>query len=62
MIANLAGPDIIIVIVILGVVLFGGKAIPSIARNLGSAKSEFEKGLKESKNKAEAETEPKSEQ
>jgi Sec-independent protein translocase protein TatA len=30
------------------VVLFGGAAIPKLARNLGSAKHEFEKGLKES--------------
>jgi len=29
------------------VVLFGGAAIPKLARNLGSAKNEFEKGLKE---------------
>jgi Sec-independent protein translocase protein TatA len=32
------------------VLIFGGAAIPKLARNLGSAKTEFEKGLKEGKN------------
>jgi len=41
--------DGIIVIVVVAVLIFGGAAIPKFARNLGSAKSEFEKGLKESK-------------
>lgn len=49
MIANLAGPDILIVLVIVGVLIFGGNAIPKLARGLGSAKTEFEKGLKEAK-------------
>jgi Sec-independent protein translocase protein TatA len=31
------------------VLLFGGPAIPKLARNLGSAKNEFEKGLGEGK-------------
>jgi sec-independent protein translocase protein TatA len=44
--ANVLGPDLIIVIVIAVVLLFGGAAIPKLARNLGSAKTEFEKGLK----------------
>lgn len=47
--AGLEGPDGIIVIVILLVLVFGGSAIPKLARNLGSAKNEFEKGLKASK-------------
>ena len=54
MIANIAGPDLIIVLVVVGVVLFGGKSIPKLARNLGSAKTEFEKGLKNSKAAQEA--------
>lgn len=54
MIANLAGPDFIIVLVVVGVVLFGGSAIPKLARNLGSAKTELEKGLKDSKAAQEA--------
>ncbi len=43
------GPDGVIVVLILLVLVFGGSAIPKLARNLGSAKTEFEKGLKSSK-------------
>ncbi len=42
----LEGPDLIIVLVIVAV-LFGGSQLPKLARGLGAAKSEFEKGLKE---------------
>ncbi len=49
LLAGLEGTDGIIVIVILLVLVFGGSAIPKLARNLGSAKTEFEKGLKNSK-------------
>ncbi len=54
MIANIANPEVILIVVIVGVVLFGGSAIPKLARNLGSAKTEFEKGLKDAKSKAAA--------
>lgn len=47
--AALDGPDGIIVVLILLVLIFGGSAIPKLARNLGSAKTEFEKGLKSAK-------------
>ena len=58
MLAEIFGPDLIIVIVVLAVVLlFGGAKLPKIARNLGSAKSEFEKGVREG---ASAPDEPKS--
>jgi sec-independent protein translocase protein TatA len=56
--AEIFGPDLLIVIIVLAVVLFGGSAIPKLARNLGSAKKEFEKGIKEAKASAETE-EPK---
>lgn len=46
MIAEIFGPDLLIVIIVVAVLLFGGSAIPKLARNLGSAKTEFEKGLK----------------
>jgi sec-independent protein translocase protein TatA len=49
LLAALDGVDGIIVVVILGVLVFGGSAIPKLARNLGSAKTEFEKGLKTTK-------------
>ena len=47
MLADIFGPDLLIVVIVLVVVLFGGAAIPKLARNLGSAKNEFEKGIKE---------------
>lgn len=46
MLADIFGPDLLIVIIVVAVVLFGGAAIPKLARNLGSAKNEFEKGLR----------------
>lgn len=49
MLAALDGVDGVIVVVILLVLVFGGAAIPKFARNLGSAKTEFEKGLKSGK-------------
>jgi sec-independent protein translocase protein TatA len=54
LVGEIFGPDLIIVIVIIAVVVFGGSAIPKLAKNLGSAKSEFEKGLKEAKAAGEA--------
>jgi Sec-independent protein translocase protein TatA len=49
MLADIFGPDLLIVAIVLVVLLFGGAAIPKLARNLGSAKSEFEKGIDEGK-------------
>lgn len=43
------GPDLLIVVIVVAVLVFGGSAIPKLARNLGSAKTEFEKGLKETR-------------
>lgn len=45
MLGEIFGMDGMIVLIVLAVVLFGGAAIPKLARNLGSAKNEFEKGL-----------------
>lgn len=44
--AELIGWDIVIVLAIIAL-LFGGAKLPKLARSLGSAKGEFEKGLKE---------------
>ena len=52
MIAEIFGPDLLIVIIVVAVLIFGGSAIPRLARNLGSAKTEFEKGLKAGKGQA----------
>jgi hypothetical protein len=49
MLGEIFGVDGIVVIAVLAVVLFGGAAIPKLARNLGSAKHQFEKGLEEGK-------------
>lgn len=40
-------------VIILGIIalLFGGAKLPKLARSLGSAKGEFEKGLKEGETK-----------
>jgi len=49
MLGEIFGVDGIVVVIVLVVVLFGGAAIPKLARSLGSAKNEFEKGLDEGK-------------
>ena len=45
-VAEIFSPDILIVIVVIGL-LFGAAKLPKLARSLGSAKGEFEKGLKD---------------
>ena len=52
-IGEIFGPDLLIVVIVVAVLVFGGAAIPKLARNLGSAKTEFEKGLKTAKSKDE---------
>lgn len=47
MLGEIFGVDGVVVLIVVMVVLFGGSAIPKLARNLGSAKNEFEKGFKE---------------
>lgn len=47
MLAEIFGVDGVIVIIVIAVVLFGGSQIPKLARSLGSAHSEFKKGLAE---------------
>jgi Sec-independent protein translocase protein TatA len=49
MLAEIFGVDGILVVVILAILLLGGAAIPKLARNLGSAKNQFEKGLADGK-------------
>ncbi|HEY1831192.1 MAG TPA: twin-arginine translocase TatA/TatE family subunit [Acidimicrobiales bacterium] len=56
MLADIFGPDLLIVAIVLVVLLFGGAAIPKLAKNLGSAKNQFEAGLKEGKAESEAAT------
>jgi Sec-independent protein translocase protein TatA len=54
MLADIFGPDLLIVAIVLVVLLFGGAAIPKLARNLGSAKNQFEKGMEEGKTQSAA--------
>ena len=56
MLAEVFGVDGIIVLIVVVVLLFGGAAIPKLARNLGSAKNEFEKGLEDGKKAAHSAT------
>jgi len=49
MLADLFGADLIWVVIIVAVLLIGGSQIPKLARNLGSAKNQFEQGMKEGK-------------
>ena len=40
------GPGELIILGIVLLLVFGGAKIPSLARNLGQAKNEFEKGMR----------------
>ena len=47
LVAEIFGIDGVIVVIVVIAVLFGGSQIPKLARSLGSAQSEFKKGLSE---------------
>ena len=38
------GPEMIVLVVVVGVLIFGAKKIPQLAKTFGKAKGEFEKG------------------
>ena len=40
------GPSELLIILVVVLVLFGGAKLPELARSLGKAKSEFEKGTR----------------
>lgn len=44
LVGGLGIPEILIILVIAAVFIFGAKKIPEIAKTFGKAKSEFEKG------------------
>lgn len=46
----LGTPEIIVIVAVI-VLIFGASAIPKLAKSLGQAKSEFEKGMTEEKKK-----------
>jgi sec-independent protein translocase protein TatA len=45
------GPTELIIILLIILVIFGGAKLPQLARSLGQAKHEFEKGASEGKSK-----------
>ena len=48
MLAEIFGPDgLIVIAVVVVVLLFGGTQLPKLARGLGSASHEFKKGMEE---------------
>ena len=50
--ADIFGMDGIVVVLVIVLVLFAGPQIPKLARSLGAAKGEFEKGLNDGKEAA----------
>jgi sec-independent protein translocase protein TatA len=48
-VAEIFGVDAVVVLVVVVAVLVGGTQIPKLARSLGSARSEFQKGIDESR-------------
>jgi len=42
-----AGPELIILVILVGILIFGAKKIPELAKTFGKAKGEFEKGKME---------------
>ena len=55
MIANLFGPDLGYVVIIILVVLVGGSQLPKIARNIGTAGKEFRKAQQVAEEEAQRE-------
>ena len=47
--ANIAGPDLLIIVGII-VLLFGSSQLPKLARSLGQVSKEFEKGVSDEEN------------
>lgn len=55
--AEIIGWDLVIVLAVIAL-LFGGAKLPKLARSLGSAKGEFEKGLREGAKADDEKSEP----
>ena len=47
MVGSIFSPEVLIILIVVIGLLLGAKRIPQMARSLGSAKNEFEKGLKD---------------
>ncbi len=58
LLANIFGPDVIIVVVIAVVLLFGAGQLPKLARSVGEASKEFKKSQHEAEEAGRAEAKP----
>ena len=47
MVGSIFSPEVLVILIVVVGLLLGAKRIPQMARSLGSAKNEFEKGLKD---------------
>lgn len=57
MLAEILGPDgLIVIIAVVVVLLFGGSKLPKLARSLGGASHEFKKGIAEGDSSSEADS------
>src|SRR5947209_2868655 len=54
MLANILGPDALIILVLVVVLLFGAGQLPKLARNIGEASKEFKKAHEEANAEAAA--------
>jgi sec-independent protein translocase protein TatA len=55
LLANIFGPDVIVVVVIAVVLLFGAGQLPKLARSVGEASKEFKKSQQEAEQEGRAE-------
>ncbi len=54
MVANIFGPDLLVVLVLAVVLLFGANQLPKLARSVGEASKEFKKSQQEAEDEAKA--------
>src|ERR1700738_3607377 len=54
LLGNIFGPDVLIVVVIAVVLLFGAGQLPKLARSVGEASKEFKKSQQEAEDEAKA--------
>lgn len=47
MVADIFGPDALVVAAIAAAVLFGAQRLPELARSVGRARAEFQRGIRE---------------
>ena len=54
------GPQELIILLVIVLVIFGGSQLPKLAKNLGHAQQEFKKGMAEGKAESQTPAEPSS--